>query len=56
MSVYYHAVGINSWCYENKLVREALDMAGIPPHTPDFRTEMRDFVAMCLAHYSHEES
>lgn len=52
MAVYYHAVGINSWCYENPLIQQALELAGLPQTAPDFRGEMRGFVAMCLAHYA----
>lgn len=52
MAVYYHAVGMNSGCYENPLISQALELAGLPAHKPDFRAEMRDFIAMCLAHYA----
>ena len=51
-AVYYHALGINGWCQENQLVEQAVELAGIARRTTDFRTEMRDFISMCLAHYA----
>ena len=50
-AVYYHAVGIAGWCQENPLIKQALDYAGLTPRTTDFRTEMRDFITMCLEYY-----
>ncbi len=55
-AVYYHAVGINGWCQENPLVRQALELAGIDRRTVDFREEMRDFIAMCLGYYGRAKS
>lgn len=51
-AIYYHAVGIGSWCRENPLVEEACRLAGIERRTCDFREEMRDFIQMCLDHYT----
>lgn len=51
LAVYYHAVGVNGWCQSNPLVQQALELAGIERRAIDFRTEMRDFITMCLAHY-----
>lgn len=50
-AVYYHAVGINGWCQENPLVKEALELAGIERRTVDFHDEMLDFITMCLGYY-----
>lgn len=50
-SVTFHAVSINGWCSENPLVAEALEIAGLEQHAPDFKEEMRDFIGMCLSHY-----
>lgn len=51
-AVYYHAVGINGWCHENPLVMQAIELAGLERRTVDFREEMRDFIGMCLTHYT----
>lgn len=50
-SVLFHACSINSWCNENPLVAEAMEIAGLEQRVPDFKEEMRDFIEMCLAHY-----
>lgn len=50
-SVTFHACSINGWCSENPLVAEAMEIAGLEQHVPDFKEEMRDFIEMCLAHY-----
>lgn len=46
--VYFQAVGYSSYCEDNPLVTEALELAGLPRHKMDFRTSMRDFISMCL--------
>lgn len=51
-AVYYHTVGIDGWCQHNPLVVEAVELAGIQRRVPDFRTEMRDFIRMCLGYYT----
>ena len=51
-AVYCHAVGVTGWCQENPRVTEAIELAGLERRTVDFRTEMRDFIGMCLAHYA----
>lgn len=51
-AVYCHAVGVTGWCQENLRVTEAIELAGLERRTVDFRTEMRDFIGMCLAHYA----
>lgn len=51
-AVYYHAIGIGGWCYENPLVQQAVERAGITRRTVDFRDEMRDFITMCLGYYT----
>lgn len=46
--VYFQAVGMGSFCYDNPLVTRALDMAGIDRPKPEFRSYMRDFILMCI--------
>ena len=50
LAVYYHAVGLVSGCWANPLIAQALDMIGRPRPQIDFKAEMREFIAMCLAH------
>lgn len=50
-TVNFHGVGLVGWCTRNPLVAEALDRLGIEHIAPDFRTEMRDFIGMCVEHY-----
>lgn len=52
MAVYHHGVGLAASCWDNPLVAEALDELGVERAAVDFRTEMADFVGMCLAHYA----
>ena len=47
-----HAVGIAGWCQESPRVAEAIELAGLERRTVDFRGEMRDFIGMCLTHYT----
>lgn len=47
-TVFFHGVGLVNSCENNPLVREALELIGIERAPLDFRTEMRDFIAMCL--------
>lgn len=49
--VYFQAVGYGSYCEDNPLVSRALEIAGLPGQKLDFRTSMREFVAMCLDRY-----
>ena len=51
-AVYCHAVGIAGWCQESPRVAEAIELAGLERRTVDFRGEMRDFIGMCLTHYT----
>ena len=51
LAVYYHATGLVSSCWSNPLIAEALKRLEIERPKTDFRAEMRDFIAMCLAHY-----
>lgn len=51
-AVYCHAVGIAGWCQESPRVAEAIELAGLTRRTVDFRGEMRDFIGMCLTHYT----
>ncbi len=52
LTIYYHAVGYASGCWHNPLIAEALERIGRPRHVPPFRDEMRDFIHMCLTHYT----
>lgn len=47
-AVYTHAVGLVSSCANNPLVTQALEALGIERRNVDFRSEMRDFILMCL--------
>lgn len=47
-SVYHQGVGLRCSCLENPLVKKAVAQLGIEPYRVDFRTEMRDFIAMSL--------
>lgn len=51
LAVYYHATGLVSSCWSNPLIAEALRRLEIERPETDFRSEMRDFVEMCLARY-----
>lgn len=51
LAVYYHATGLVSSCWSNPLIAEALRRLEIERPETDFRSEMRDFIAMCLEHY-----
>lgn len=50
-AVYHQGVGLCCSCMENPLVKEAVARLGIEPAQVDFRSEMRDFIAMSLAWY-----
>ena len=52
LAIYYHAIGyVNGFC-SNPLVAEALEQLNIQRPQIDFRSEMGDFISMCLAHYT----
>lgn len=46
--VYFQAVGMGTFCYDNPLVVAALEMAGLDKPKPEFRSYMRDFILMCI--------
>lgn len=50
-AVYFQAVGMGSYCYDNPLVQQAMALAGLEEQKPDFREEMRGFILMCLDRY-----
>ncbi len=52
LAVYYHAVGYVSGCWNNPLITQALERLGMERPALDFRAEMRDFIGMCLEHYT----
>ena len=52
VAIYYHATGLVSGCWSNPLIAEALERLEIARPETDFRAEMRDFVGMCLDHYT----
>ncbi len=47
----FHAAGLVNSCWDNPPVRAALEAIGRTPVDFDFRTEMRDFTALCLGRY-----
>ncbi len=49
--VYYHAVGLGSSCWDNPLIRQALEMLGRKPEDLGFRQRIRQFIEMCLQYY-----
>ena len=51
-AVLFHAVSVNGWCADNPLVKEAMALAGLKARTIDFKAEMREFIGMCLEHYT----
>lgn len=51
-AVYFHAVGLQGVCFRSPLVAQALTELGVNAQPADFRASMRDFIAMCLAHYT----
>ena len=52
IAIYYHATGLVSGCWSNPLIAEALERLEIERPETDFRAEMRDFIGMCLDHYT----
>lgn len=52
MAVYHYAVGINSGCTENPLIKEAMTMIGKDVRPVDFCSDMKDFILMCLNWYT----
>ena len=52
VAIYYHATGLVSGCWSNPLIAEALERLEIERPETDFRAEMRDFIGMCLGHYT----
>ena len=52
VAIYYHATGLVSGCWSNPLIAEALERLRIERPETDFRAEMRDFIGMCLGHYT----
>lgn len=50
-AITFHGIGLVSMCWHNPLVAEALDRLGIERSESDFRTDMRDFIKMCLESY-----
>lgn len=52
LAIYYHATGLVGSCWTNPLIAQALDSIGVERPQVDFRGEMRDFISMCLGHYT----
>ena len=52
VAIYYPATGLVSGCWSNPLIAEALERLEIARPETDFRAEMRDFIGMCLGHYT----
>lgn len=58
-TIYHQGIGLSCLCMENPVIEEAVSEAvaqvGVEPCRVDFRTEMRNFVAMSLAWYQQEK-
>lgn len=48
LSVIFHGNGMVGYCFTSKLVRDAMEMAGVSVHRPEFKDEMRTFILMNL--------
>lgn len=46
--VYFQAVGMGTFSYDNPLVTQALELADIQRPKPNFRPYMREFILMCI--------
>ncbi len=55
-AVYFQAVGMGAFCWDNPLVEQALELAGIQRMKPDFKKDMKEFIAMCLGRYGPSRS
>lgn len=55
-AVYFQAVGMGTFCWDNPLVEQALELAGIQRMKPDFKKDMKEFIAMCLERYGPSRS
>lgn len=51
-AVYFQAVGMGMFCWDNPLVEQALELAGIQRMKPDFKKDMKEFIVMCLGRYA----
>lgn len=51
-AVHHHAVGLVGTCASNPLVTQALAQIGRARTEVDFLAEMRDFIGMCLDHWT----
>lgn len=49
-TVYFHGVGLMGVCFRSPHIAQALEALGIKHEAVVFRSSMRDFIAMCLAH------
>lgn len=56
IAIHYHAVGITGNCTNNPMVAEALKELGIKKKPVNYRTQMEDFIAMCLTHWKEAHS
>ena len=48
LSVLFHGNGMVGYCFTSKLVKDAMEMAGVSVHRPEFKDEMRTFILMNL--------
>ena len=55
-AVYFQAVGMGAFCWDDPLVEQALELAGIQRMKPDFKKDMKEFIAMCLGRYGPSRS
>lgn len=47
----FHACGLNNSCYVSPLVKEAMNLAGLPEFHINFMDNFRRFMLMCMNHY-----
>lgn len=53
-TIYYQGVGLCGWCRNNPIVSEALKLAHIEREEIDFKTEMKEFIYMCIMWYQQK--
>ena len=51
-TVHFQATGIGTFCWDDHLVEQALECAGIHREKPDFKIYMRDFILMYMDRYA----
>ncbi len=51
-TIHYHACGLSGFCSTNELARQAIKELGVKRDEVDFKSEMGNFILMCLNFYS----